>query len=251
MKHYHILTSLLCLCLSLTALAGGRKVLFIGDSITDGAWGRSTGGSTPSEQRNHTDMNHIYGHGYMMISAARIQALYPEEGWQFWNRGISGNTLDNLAERWNKDALALHPDIVSILVGTNDVDVLLRGGQRAIDIKRWGARYRELLDALRSQNADVKLLLCTPFVAESGKLAGSDDYRYRESMIRSIVEEVEAIAGEYGAVIVPFNSLVRETIAAHPCVPSSYWIWDGIHPSPAMHYLMAEKWTECFSRLVK
>lgn len=55
-------------------------------------------------------MNHIYGHGYMMIATSQIQALYPEEGWIFWNHDINGNTLADIAARWDKDALALHPD---------------------------------------------------------------------------------------------------------------------------------------------
>lgn len=55
-------------------------------------------------------MNHIYGHGYMMIATSQIQALYPKEGWIFWNHDINGNTLADIATRWDKDALALHPD---------------------------------------------------------------------------------------------------------------------------------------------
>ena len=71
----------------------GVRYLFIGDSITDGGWGRSGGNMMPTEQRNKKDLNHIYGHSYMMLCAARIQSDYPELETQFFNRGISGNTL--------------------------------------------------------------------------------------------------------------------------------------------------------------
>ena len=141
---------LLLIAVSVMAMGNGRRVLFIGDSITDGAWGNSKVWNTPSEERNQKDMNHIYGHGYMMIAASTIQALHPEDGWVFWNRGISGNTLADLAVRWDKDALAFHPDVVSILIGTNDVDKALEKGID-IKVKDWGKRYRELRTSLNSR----------------------------------------------------------------------------------------------------
>ena len=64
----------------------GVRFLFIGDSITDGGWGRSGGKMMPTEERNQKDLNHIYGHSYMMLCAARIQSDYPEQETQFFNR---------------------------------------------------------------------------------------------------------------------------------------------------------------------
>ena len=69
-------------------------------------------------------------------------------------------------------------------------------------------------------------------------------------MIAELTKKIEKIAKKYDAVVVPFNNLVHHTIVSHHSVPASYWIWDGIHPTPAMHYLMAEKWLEC-SGLIK
>ena len=60
----------------------------------------------------------------MFLCAAHYQAEYPERNYEFFNRGISGNTLTDLEKRWNTDVLALHPDVLSVLIGTNDVDVL-------------------------------------------------------------------------------------------------------------------------------
>ena len=70
-----------------------RRVLYIGDSITDGGWGRSGGSAKASKDRNQTDLNHVYGHSFMMLCAADYQSQWPDAEWQFWNRGISGNTL--------------------------------------------------------------------------------------------------------------------------------------------------------------
>ena len=134
----------------------GVRYLFIGDSITDGGWGRSGGKMMPTEERNLKDLNHIYGHSYMMLCAARIQSDYPEQETQFFNRGISGNTLHDLQGRWQADCLDLNPDVVTLLIGTNDVDQYL-SGKAPLDMKKWESDYRQLLDQLREVNPNVKI----------------------------------------------------------------------------------------------
>lgn len=241
----------LFLALSLSVAAQGKRVLFIGDSITDGAWGNTGIWNSPSEDRIQTDMNHIYGHGYMMIAASHYQGVFPQEGWTFWNRGISGNTLCDLAERWEKDALALNPDVISILIGTNDVDKALGEGQ-TIDYEAWELQYRSLLDAILEKNEDATFILCTPFVAKAGRLKDSNNFDKREAMISALIGITERIAKDYPATLVPFHALVNSTIAANENLPTEYWIWDGIHPTPAMHYLMAQQWIDIFdSRFAK
>src|SRR5437764_6286547 len=74
----------------IAAFKTNSRVLFQGDSITDGNRGRST------------DPNHILGHGYVFIIAARHGAAFPETQLDFINRGISGNTVLDLETRWQK-----------------------------------------------------------------------------------------------------------------------------------------------------
>ncbi len=234
---------ILQIVMTVMLMANGKRVLFIGDSITDGAWGNSSVWNATSDQRNQNDMNHIYGHGYMMIVASREQALYPEEDWVFWNRGISGNTLDDLAGRWQKDVLDLNPDIVSILIGTNDVEQALNDG-RIIDAELWDKKLRMLLDETLKHNPQTRFVLCTPFVAKAGWRGESENYAKRLQMITELVNIIEKISNDYHATLVPFHTLVSETISSTPNLPVSYWIWDGIHPTPAMHYRMAEMWID-------
>jgi len=239
--------TILLLIVTTVMMASGKRVLFIGDSITDGAWGNNKVWNASSEERNQQDMNHIYGHGYMMIVASRYQALQPEEEWQFWNRGISGNTLDDLANRWTKDVLQINPDVVSILIGTNDVEYALNE-HRTIDIESWANKYRGLLDQVLGQNPDATLVLCTPFVAKAGRRGENENFAERLQMIAQLVDVIEKIGQEYNATIVPFDDLVKETIDSTPTLPVTYWIWDGVHPTPAMHYRMAELWIKQYER---
>ena len=85
-----------------------KTFLFQGDSITDG--GRSY----------NKDWNHVFGQGYAYLITSRLNYDFPARDYNFFNRGISGNTVADLAARWQKDTLDIKPDILSILVGVND-----------------------------------------------------------------------------------------------------------------------------------
>lgn len=80
MKLKTIFTAIL-LAASTMFAAAQRRVEFIGDSFTDGAWGNSGIWNASTRQRNQEGMNHIYGHVFMMIAASHFQALYPNDGW--------------------------------------------------------------------------------------------------------------------------------------------------------------------------
>ncbi|MBR6828356.1 MAG: alpha-L-fucosidase [Prevotella sp.] len=229
--------------LLLTMISGfsARRVLYIGDSITDGGWGRSGGSAKASKDRNHSDLNHVYGHSYMMLCAAYYQSQWPDCDWQFWNRGISGNTLFQMADRWQEDALSLTPDVISILIGTNDVGAYLDECKKAgkpftieeFDYNRWESQYRHLLDTTRMVLPNAELVLCTPFV---GKSTG----QVRMAITDSLAQIVRKIADDYKATLVPFDNLFADLQKSEPT--PKYWIWDGIHPTAAGHQRMAELW---------
>ena len=92
----------------IAAFTPGARILFQGDSITDGNRGRTA------------DPNHILGHGYAFILAAKFGAAFSGAKLEFFNRGVSGNTVLDLEKRWQRDTLDLKPDVLSILIGVND-----------------------------------------------------------------------------------------------------------------------------------
>ena len=78
------------------------KILFQGDSITDA--GR--------DRRNY----HNLGNGYPKYASKLIADAHPEIEFEFINLGISGNRTSQLSDRLHPDAIALQPDIISILI---------------------------------------------------------------------------------------------------------------------------------------
>ena len=171
---------LLLLLLPALSFGQGLRLVWIGDSITDGGWGRSGGSMAPAEERNQKDQNHLYGHSYMFLVAAELQSRYPERNYTCLNRGISGYTLTELEQRWEADVKALHPDLLSILIGTNDVDRHLRNHpNEPFDIEAWERSYRDLLVRYRTANPSMRLVLCTPFTAEAGRLRGTQNFAER------------------------------------------------------------------------
>lgn len=235
-----------------TAPEEGYTIVFAGDSITDGAWGGGNGTKLPTSKRNHTDLNHIYGHSYMMLCAARLSADNPDRGLRLYNRGISSNTLANLEERWNDDVLALHPDLISILIGTNDIHFfLLEEPDKEFDFAGWEARYRSLLDRALEVNPDTKFIIGTPFTAPTGEAGHKADYEKRRALLTQMDEVTERIAKDYDTRLIRYDKLFESLYEEYPGVGPEYWIWDGIHPTPAGHQAMADTWLKNFYQMQK
>ena len=200
------------------AFAPKTRVLFQGDSITDGNRGRSP------------DPNHILGHGYAFLIAAKFGAAFPENQVDFMNRGISANTVADLEKRWQKDTLDLKPGLLSILVGVNDAG-------RGVPLDEFEQGYDRLLTAVRAADPAVKLVLCEPFTLPVG--GKKNGYEAWSADLRKRGEIVARLARKHGAAFVRFQPVFD---AAAKKAPAEHWIWDGVHPTYAGHQLMADEW---------
>ena len=217
-----ICVSIILAVISCSPVHAGKRVVFIGDSITDGNWGCIYNFKPTSAQRSHTDLNHIYGHSYMMLVASDIQSRRPKAGNEFFNRGFSGHKLSDLAARWQEDVLDLNPDILSVLVGINDA--------KNFEPQAWKELYRSLLTRTREQNPDVVLALGTPFTTK-------EELKPAAGQMATIVRD---LCKEFDAVCIPYDELFEGLVRRQP--RTGYWIWDGIHPTPAGHRRMADLW---------
>ncbi|MDE5794213.1 MAG: alpha-L-fucosidase [Muribaculaceae bacterium] len=223
-------------------LKSDLTALFIGDSITDGGWGRSAGKALPSSNRNKTDQNHNLGHSYVMLSAAKMMAEDPTLKCNWLNRGISGNTIKELKKRWKEDVIEEDPDVLTVMVGINDVYKYYRdGGTEEFDVNNWTADFRDILTLAKDANPTVKIILMSPFVAE-GRAVDSNIYPQVKKSIDQCADSVKKLAKDFGAEYIDTNNLFNSLTSGNS--NSKRWLWDGIHPTPAGHQLIANLWTE-------
>lgn len=176
------------------------------------------------------DPNHILGHGYVFVIAARYGAAFPERNLTFLNRGVSGNTVLDLAKRWQQDTLDLKPDILSILIGVND-------NSKGVPFDQYEQVYDKLLADARAANPNVRIVLCAPFTLPVGKK--KEKYEEWNAGIKQRQEIVAKLAGKYHAALVRFQPVFE---AACQKAPADHWIWDGVHPTYSGHELMADEW---------
>jgi lysophospholipase L1-like esterase len=203
------------------------RILFQGDSITDGNRGRNA------------DPNHILGHGYCFLIAAKYGAGYPDRNLTFINRGVSGNTVRELEKRWPADTLALKPDLLSVLIGVND-------SSRAVPLEEYEQTYDKLLTDARAANPKLKVVLCEPFGLPVGKKKDGWDAWSADLKARQAV--VAKLAAKHGAAVVHFQKVFDD---ACRLAPADHWIWDGVHPTYSGHQLMADEWVRVVNEFWK
>jgi lysophospholipase L1-like esterase len=209
----------------LSVLKEGTRVLFQGDSITDGNRGRNQ------------DPNHILGHGYAFILAARYGGHLPARKLTFINRGISGNKVTDLKARWQADALDLKPDVLSILVGINDAGSVVRARDPAVPPEDFERVYDELLSETKAALPGVRLVLCEPFILPVGGV--KEKWDAYSADVKARQEIVARLAAKHGACLVRLQEVFDKACAR---APADYWIWDGVHPTYSGHQLLAEAW---------
>jgi lysophospholipase L1-like esterase len=158
------------------------------------------------------------------------------------NRGISGDTVPKLAARWERDALDHQPDVLSILVGVNDVAEVMEGRSGDATGQDFRFGYDQLLKRTRAELPEVRLVLGEPFyLPTSPKPALRELWAARVATYAAVVRE---LADAHDATLVPYQ---RALDAAAGRAPASHWIWDGIHPTYAGQRVLADAWIEAVS----
>ncbi|MDR0395425.1 MAG: SGNH/GDSL hydrolase family protein [Tannerella sp.] len=201
-------------------------ILFQGDSITD------CGRKRDSITCNNTDQ---LGLGYALFTATSILNKQADKQPKIYNRGISGNKVYQLRERWEIDALAFMPDVLSILIGVNDYWHTLNGSYKGT-VEVYENDLRNLLKYTKEKLPKLQLVLCEPFALKGGSAINDGAWF---PMFNDYRTSLKKLAGEFDAVFVPFQSAFDEAMKV---APATYWSADGVHPDLPGRQLMAEVW---------
>lgn len=201
------------------------KLLFQGDSITDAGRDR--------------DNIHDLGWGYPRYAAPELKNLYPDVEFEFIDLGISGNQTKDLVERLDADFVDVQPDVVSILIGINDV--WHHAGERDwIPDDVFEERYRRVLDAVKTKT-HAKIMMIEPFL-----IPIEDKLYFREDLYRKI--EIERkLAREYADVYMPLDGLLQSAfIGDDPLTFAA----DGVHPTEKGARYIGKLYAQYVSKII-
>lgn len=200
-----------------------NKILFIGDSITD-------------VDRDRLDPSDL-GSGYPQLIAAYLLNKYPTYDLQILNRGIGGDRVIDLKNRWEEDCLELNPDIVSILIGINDIWYYIGSEEERLDeraLEKFEEDYRWMLKSL-AHRTDARVVLIEPYVLPYPK----DRLNWRKHLDPRI-QIVRRLANEYHTVLVPLDGILNAQGIENGF--QTYTGEDGVHPTLTGHAAIAEAW---------
>jgi lysophospholipase L1-like esterase len=206
----------------------GSVILFQGDSITDAGRDRGHQGE-PNNQG-------ALGHGYPLFITAYLLATQPKLGLKFYNRGNSGNRVPDLDARWGPDCIDIKPDLVSILIGVNDIWRKFDSGSTATTAD-YENQYTALLKRTKESLPAARIVVCEPFVLRCGVITDKWFPEFDER--RAAAKKVAQAAG---AVFVPFQTMFDEAVSGG--TEPGYWAADGVHPTMAGHSLMSIAWVK-------
>ena len=200
------------------------KILFQGDSITDA--GR--------DRRNYHNM----GNGYPKFATQLLKEKYPDVEFEFINFGISGNRTCELFDRLYVDCIAFQPDIVSVLIGINDI--WHRYGHKiATTDEQIEVNYRSILERLKKET-DAKILMLQPYT-EGEKQA------HMRADVEKVKPIVNGLADKYADAYVKLDDLMH---ADENYGKPDYFTPDGVHPNPTGAAFIAKLYVDAISPMI-
>lgn len=211
-----------------------KTILFQGDSITDALRLR--------ENDNYR------GCGYATLVSAELMRRYPGNI-KCVNRGVSGDRIVDILARLKRDILDIKPDVISLLIGVNDVWHELEDGSGVP-----AALFEKVLDLvvseIRRELPQTKLMLMEPFVLQGYNTCDSEQYPHKWDYFSTEVpkraEAMRRVAAKHG---LPCLSFQQEFDALGTQYGNDWVLEDGVHPTVVGHSVIAQKWLDTFDAL--
>ena len=206
-----------------------KKILFQGDSITDAG-------------RLNQDDPGSFGSGYADLLACTL--MYEDPQNRVYNCGISGNRVVDLYARWKKDCLNIKPDILTILIGVNDVwhEIDFQNG---VNAEKFEKVYRMLLEDTIKELPGIKIILMGAYLLSGTATIGEGKENFY-SEVETRRNITKKLAEEFGLYYIDLQEAFDEALKL---APAEHWSYDGVHPSSAGHELIKRKWLEVYNKI--
>ena len=208
------------------------KIVLFGDSITD-------------MQRARNDLTGVfaYGAGYPYVINSKLSERNPLEHLLI-NRGIGGDRTVDLYARIKMDVWNHNPDVLSILIGVNDIWHELGPNQNGVDIVRFEKVYRMIIEDTLKVLPNIKIMLCEPFVLKGV----ATEEKYEEFLkVKDYAKIVKKLAQEYNQYFVPLQDKFDEMSNKYG---NEIYLYDGVHPHIAGATLITNQWLKVFDEKV-
>lgn len=201
------------------ALQDGQTILFIGDSITD--CGRR-GAEAP------------LGAGYVRLFTEMAVAAHPDRAVRFINKGIGGNRITHLKERWNDDVFANAPDRLTIKIGINDLHSVLREAEDPVAPDLFEEIYEDLLSQTK-ERLGCPVTLLSPFYISTDTT--SDTFRRKVlDFIPEYISVVEKMSERHETGIVRLHDIFQEHLKYRD---AEAFCPEPVHPNRSGHMVIA------------
>ena len=232
-KIYLLLTFIL-----MTSCSNSTKAVFLGDSITEaGVYDNEVG--VPS---GDTLIYPKYT-GFITLLKNDI-----EDDIELIGKGVSGDKVSNLLERYKEDVLSLNPDIVFIYIGINDVWHKYDFGT-GTDILFYENGLRKIIADIKSNGARV--VLCTPTVIgeNKGEFTLVNKFKDIETMeimngdLDAYSDVIRKLSSELDTDLVDLRKIfVNYILENNPNnEPAGITTYDGVHLNDLGNKLIADE----------
>ena len=205
------------------------RILFQGDSITDSS--------------RTKDSDKSIGIGYPLLLKSELGFAEPEK-YEFINRGINGNRIIDIYARIRNDIINLKPDVMSLLIGVNDVWHEFSPSPCGIDAEKFYKLYDMLIEELKEALPDLKIMIMEPFVLKASDT--KDNWETFRSEVEKRAVMSRKIAEKYN---LPFIELQKGFDELAKTADASYWLSDGVHPTAMGHQYIKNQWLKTFKTL--
>ena len=195
----------------------GDTLVFLGDSVTD--CGR------------HPDGIYNLGTGYPNIFSALFRVKYPGSNINFVNKGVGGNRTTEILNRLQSDVLDMHPQVVTLLIGVNDVWRFYEfpASKRGIYAEQYRENLKKIIEPILASGA--KMLVMTPYMVDTNP---NEPMRTQVLEYAAICKEVAESYGIETIELQPvFESLMQNGLTSYELSG------DRVHPKVTGHAAIA------------